>query len=304
MTAPTRWRTLTASVCGAAHRRRGLPNQDAVRVTRCPDHAPLILALADGHGSAHCFRSRCGARLAVGVAHLARSQLHEPVGLSGVRRWAEEQLPRELVREWRRRVERHLAREPFTTDELDALDTAGRRTLAANPFVAYGTTLLMVIVAPAFILYLQLGDGDILTVAASGAIERPIAQDPRLIANETTSLCSPQAWDEMRVTFQALAGAPPGLILAATDGYANSFRDEAGFRQVAHDLWEMIRGGDWAGIERGLPDWLHEATEQGSGDDITVGLLAERTDAGPPDAAPRLERDTDPHERTAPTDAA
>ncbi|WP_157633633.1 PP2C family serine/threonine-protein phosphatase [Thioflavicoccus mobilis] len=304
MTAPTRWRTGTASVRGAAHRRNGMPNQDAVRATRCPDHTPLILALADGHGSARCFRSHCGARLAVGVAHLARSQLHEPVGLSQVKRWAEEQLPRELVRQWRRRVERHLAREPFTANELAPLDAAGRRALAANPFLAYGTTLLMVIAAPAFILYLQLGDGDILTVAANGGIERPIAKDPRLIANETTSLCSPQAWEEMRVTFQALAGTPPGLILAATDGYANSFRDEAGFQQVARDLWEMIRSGGWDDIEEQLPDWLQEATEQGSGDDITVGLLAERTDPRRPDAAPRLERDAEPNERATPTETA
>jgi serine/threonine protein phosphatase PrpC len=252
-------------------------------VTRCPGHLPLILALADGHGSARCFRSACGARLAVAVAHLARSQLHEPLGLSVVKHWAEEQLPLELVRQWRRRVERHLDRHPFTAEELAPLDAASQHALRDNPLLAYGTTLLAVIIAPSFILYLQLGDGDILALDEDGIIERPIAADPRLIANETTSLCLPQAWRDVRVTFQALAGAPPALILAATDGYANSFRDEAGFRQVVRDIWQMIDDGGWDEVAARLPEWLREATELGSGDDISVGLVAYQVPGSPPE---------------------
>lgn len=41
---------------------------------------------------------------------------------------------------------------------------------------------------------------------------------------------------KVRVRFQGLAGAPPTLILAATDGYANSFHNETSFQQVAQDL--------------------------------------------------------------------
>ena len=73
--------------------------------------------------------------------------------------------------------------------------------------------------------------------------------------------------------FQALAGAPPALILAATDGYANSFRDEAGFQQVARDLWAMLRDEGVEAVQSNLKDWLNEASQQGSGDDITVGIV-------------------------------
>ena len=100
-------------------------------------------------------------------------------------------------------------------------------------------------------------------------------KDERLIANETTSLCSDQAWNEVRVKFQALAGAPPALILAATDGYANSYRDEASFQQVARDLWEMIRDEGIEPVQSNLKHWLNEASQQGSGDDITVGILCQ-----------------------------
>ncbi len=276
----TPWRTLTASVRGAAHQRSGLPNQDAARVSRCGEGRPLILALADGHGSVRCVRSRRGARLAVAVAHLIRGQIDDLTNLSRTKRWAEQQLPLELVRHWTGRVERLVARQPFTEEELAPLDASDRRDLEISPQLAYGTTLLAVVIAPRFLIYLQLGDGDILTVSADGVVERPVTKDERLIANETTSMCSPQAWNEVRVVFQALAGAPPALILAATDGYANSFRDEAGFQQVARDLWAMIREDGWDRIQLRVSSWLEEASRLGSGDDISVGI-ASRIEAAP-----------------------
>lgn len=189
------------------------------------------------------------------------------------KRWAEEELPKGLVRRWRERVDRLLARCPFTPEELAPLDAASRRLLATHPHLAYGSTLLAVVVAPGFILYLQLGDGDLLTVSAEGEVERPILKDARLIGNETTSLYSAQAWNELQVRFQTLAGAPPALILAATDGYANAFRNEAGFQQVAQDLWALLRDDDDAAVKPHLKGWLNEASQQGSGDDITVGLI-------------------------------
>lgn len=272
------WRTLKASVRGAAHERAGLPNQDAVRVARFRDDVPLLVALADGHGSAKSFRSQRGARLAVAVAQKVCGHLFTLGRPSQIKHWAEEQLPLALVRQWRARVERALQRQPFTAAELEPLDAAARRQVEARPALAYGTTLLAVVVAPAFILYLQLGDGDLLTVSAEGVVDRPLPGDSRLIANETTSLCSDQAWREVRVRFQTLAGAPPALILAATDGYANAYRDEASFRQVAGDFWTLLRDEGEAAVQPHLTEWLNEASQQGSGDDISVGLVWRPTD--------------------------
>jgi hypothetical protein len=75
------------------------------------------------------------------------------------------------------------------------------------------------------------------------------------------------------VYFQPLAGAPPALILAATDGYANAYRDDASFQQVARDYWALLREGGDAAVKPHLENWLREASQQGSGDDITVGLI-------------------------------
>lgn len=279
--ASTPWRMLRASVRGAAHHRNGLPNQDAVRIARCPlsagpdgvDGTTLVLALADGHGSPKSFRSRQGARLAVAVALQVAGRLPPTASPSQRKHWAEEQWPLELVRGWQEAMQRRLARQPFTAAELAALDEPGRVQVEARPALAYGSTLLSVVVAAGFILYLQLGDGDLLTVAADGTVTRPLPPDARLIGNETTSLCATRAADDVRVYCQTLAGAPPALILAASDGYANAFRDDDGFRQVAHDLWAMLRDEGEAAVSPHLRGWLDEASRQGSGDDISVGIL-------------------------------
>lgn len=269
----TQWGTLKASVRGAAHQRLGLPNQDAVQISQLDHGRAWLLALADGHGSAKSFRSQRGARLAVAVLRKVCGHLFGLGSPSRIKCWAEEKLPLELVRLWRERVDLALRRQPFTPVELEPLDAVGRLQVEAHPALAYGSTVLGVIVAPGFILYLQLGDGDILIVSAEGEVSRPIPKDTRLIANETTSLCSAKAWNEVQVCFQTLAGAPPSLILAATDGYANAYRDEAGFQQVAKDYWCLLHQKGEVAVAPHLNDWLDETSQQGSGDDISIGII-------------------------------
>ena len=91
--------------------------------------------------------------MAVAVALAVCGSLCEPDSLSRIKRRAEEQLPLELVRRWRERVDRSLARRPFTPAELEALDPASRDQVEAYPYLAYGSTLLAVVVTPPFILY-------------------------------------------------------------------------------------------------------------------------------------------------------
>jgi hypothetical protein len=139
---------------------------------------------------------------------------------------------------------------------------------------------LTVLVTEAFILYLQLGDGDILTVSQKGKTISPLPQDDRLLGNETTSLCSRNAWRDCRVGFQALAPSlqPPALILLCSDGYSNSFSNKAAFLRVGADLLEMIRCDGLDSVNDSLETWLNEASQVGSGDDITLGIIC-RTDA-------------------------
>jgi hypothetical protein len=79
-----------------------------------------------------------------------------------------------------------------------------------------------------------------------------------------------------------VVGSPPALILLATDGYANSFVNEEAFLQVATDIWEIIRDEGLATVTENLEGWLERASQEGSGDDITLGLLC-RLDLLPTD---------------------
>ena len=276
------WRVIGASVTGASHERVGLPNQDAIRwVPETGTGLPLILAVSDGHGSAKCFRSDLGAQFAVEVAttemeHVLSGQ-PDVTNLSAIKRAVEERLPQALVRAWKERVEEHTRNIPFSPEELDGLEkkdgTAARQAVEANPLLAYGATLLSVLVTELFIIYLQLGDGDILTVSAGSEVARPLPEDERLIANETTSLCSSNAWGDFRTRFQPLSVSSPVLILLSTDGYANSFQDSRGFLKVGSDLLEMIRSEGLDKVQEKLKIWLAEASQTGSGDDITLGVL-------------------------------
>ncbi len=269
------WRVLGATVRGAAHLRHHLPNQDAIDWFPCPDDAdaPTILAVSDGHGSAKSFRSDAGAAFAVqtAIATLCEflSLQADAAHSTSVKRLAEEQLPKAIARRWQAMVAADIAAAPFSEEERGLLPPN-------HPLLAYGATLLAVAAAPTFLLALQLGDGDLLAVSESGAVERLLPKDGRLIANETTSLCAHEAWRDMRVRFQPLLEDAPALILAATDGYANSFQDDAGFLQVGADLLDIFRAEGADFVNAHLEAWLTESSQTGSGDDITVGLLYRR----------------------------
>jgi serine/threonine protein phosphatase PrpC len=277
----THWKVVGQSVRGAAHERNGTPNQDALAWLPTSGFGPsLVLAVADGHGSARYSRSHIGAGLAVATStQLIHDFLIGQAGadnLSVVKRAAEEWLPGALVRAWLEAVSKHLKEDPLTEDELKALESShsdGSQPPEERLAIAYGATLLVAGVTDAFILYLQLGDGEILSVSGQGQVSKPLAKDDRLFANETTSLCTPDAWRDFRVGFQTITRAHPALILLATDGYPNSFRDESGFLKVGSDMLEIIRSEGLGSVKGKLESWLSDSTNAGSGDDVTLGIM-------------------------------
>lgn len=283
------WRVVGASVKGASHERRGIENQDAIHWidSETAESEPKILAIADGHGSAKSFRSAQGATFAVRgtteILHEFLTTSAPSLDFSAMRRWVEEELPRRVVLAWQTAVADHLTIKPLTELELGKLNTSdgdtARRTVALSPTLAYGSTVLAVAIFESHLLFVQIGDGDILVVAENGDVQRPLAGDARLIANETTSLSSNNAWRDFRVALHDMDVLNPALILVSTDGYANSFRDEANFLLVGSDLLKMFEADGLDEIVRQLPTWLEEASRSGSGDDITVGILAKVCDS-------------------------
>jgi hypothetical protein len=240
---------------------------------------PLILSIADGHGSNKYFRSDRGSRFAATIgAGLMREFLNvrQSYNASQIESEAGEILPIKFTRRWREAVGDDLERQPLSQDELDRLEekegARARQVVEAHPLLAYGATTLTVALTLSFVIYLQLGDGEIVTVAETGEVSKPLPEDGRLIANETTSLCSETAAQDFRCV-RPLADPTPALILVTTDGYANSFTDEAGFLKVGNDILGMLRTDGFDAVNRSVKGWLEEATRMGSGDDCTLGII-------------------------------
>lgn len=292
------WSVCQASVEGASHRRSGTPNQDAIGSTEASNRsAGLVLALADGHGSPHCFRSEVGAQLGIEVAlgllggFLAKSA---QLGRGEINRLAQTELPGELVMHWMFKVGQHRKANPFTEDEAHLLRSKRPGGDPAAPVsnataaLAYGATLMAVAVGDGFAVFFQLGDGDILLVPdAPGSVAPAMPPDAQLIANETTSLCLPNAEKLFRYRFLDFDEVPPPrLILASTDGYPNCFETEADFHKVGTDIRDAIVQEGLAQVGAELAGWLRQASDEGSGDDATIGLVWRKDGAAAAPAVP------------------
>ena len=282
------WRITGATVRGAIHQRRGSANQDAISWL-APERSAdcCILAIADGHGAPLHFRSHRGSRFAVRTAitalrRFARSHAavteHAASDVTG-----SGSLARDLVHAWRAQVSADIARRPLSAWEMDEVaaivQPAAMERLAADPMLAYGSTLLAALFMPAFNLYLQIGDGNILVLDGEDApAHAPMPGDPRLIGDQTTSLCSAEAWRAMRMVTHPVEPAQPSCVMLSTDGYVNSFESDQGLAQAAIDLCGIAREKGMLDLAISLPAWLRSTSDQGSGDDITVGLAVRFAD--------------------------
>jgi hypothetical protein len=279
----SKWMALSASVRGASHERSGQDNQDAVRIknpTGTDD--VLLLAIADGHGSTRSFRSDRGSAMAVECAlrelgHFVRQLGDAPI--SQVRNHARVRWPSALLAAWKSAVRADLAIHPFTALDFAAFPepppiVTQDGELSVNGYLAYGATLLAVAITRHYILYSQLGDGDILVVHADGVVSRPLPRHHEFQSNQTVSLCSHHAKAEFQVQVHSNRGTAPALIMASTDGYANCFNDDEGFFKVGADFLEYLRLEGTHFVGEKLEEWLRQSSHDGSGDDITVGLAA------------------------------
>jgi hypothetical protein len=252
-----------------------------------------VAVVSDGQGSPRHFRSQIGSSLAVStVAGTLQGFLRESVASNAQVPFVPEQvheLERKIVSGWLAAVHSDLEHNPFTKAELATLEKEegmeGRAAVESSPELAYGATLLAAGATDKVLLYLQLGEGEIMSVSATGTTTRPLPPDDRLIANQTTSLCQPEAWRDFRSSWVTDA-AVPSLVLLSTDGYANSFRSDEDFLKIGQDYLEIIRQQGIASLAEELPAILTEATQQGSGDDITLAIL--QNDLGAEGPAPLM----------------
>lgn len=254
-----------ASVTGHLHVRSSLPCQDVHRIR---NGDPLVIAVADGHGSSSCPYSSDGADVAVRAFCDTFDELHHRYGgdLGGLHQFLsrnrDDLIPKKIAQSWLEQVEmRHHE----------------RKRVEGFESLLYGTTLVGMVITDTFCFAMQLGDGDILAVGCDGAVSRVI-QAERILGTETQSLSSPEAWRHMLSGVHYIAnGNRPALFMLSTDGLSNSFASDEEFLQTATDYLALLREHGEGVVRENLSAWLTETSEFGCGDDIALVLAFDQT---------------------------
>ena len=284
-TPATDWFVSGTTAIGASHVSRGLPCQDAFKyVAPSEGGVTVVGALGDGHGARRHFRSAAGSVMAVEVATAAAlrhvDQLAAMTDPAQVLRAAQSELAAEVVRDWRLAVAGDVERNPFSSEE-----SLGMARAFDDAEIAYGSTLLMALVAGRWLVCLQIGDGDVMLLAPDGRASLPVPGDPSLDGLRTTSLCQHDALASFRGAVEDLESHPVLAVLLVSDGYSNAQSAEPWYPPVGSDLARLLdrEGPEWVAAQ--LPEWAKLcASSEGSGDDTTIVLIVNRAlsnSAGP-----------------------
>jgi hypothetical protein len=262
----------TASETGATHQQRGLGCDDAVGWSG-PDGGSVLatVAIADGHSDRRCVRSRTGAGLVVAAATTLPA---ESVGADAI--------TGDLIADWRRRVDLHLADNPLTAADLDGTREAEPSAArAGNARLAYGTTAALCRITDDVITIVRVGDGDVIAVSADGQARR-LAIPLRQASDVTDSISAPDA-ERAAQCAEIPAGVAPVLVILATDGFDNAYPADGSMLRAASELAAMRRETGRPIGSDVLTKWARDAADV-SGDDATVAAIWIETTAGWPEA--------------------
>lgn len=259
------------SVQGASHISGNLPCQDAHRI-ECLADGTLVIAVADGHGSAKCVYSDKGARLAVDafvdvIADLFERTINDREKLVHLFRQAgSSDLAKVICKRWEKKISK-------SYNALLGLAKKNGEEMPEYTPELYGTTLLGLVVAYDFIFALQIGDGDMVFADESG-VER-IIEPQKLLGTETFSLSNENPWQYAYSHFQRFefVEKAPCMFMISTDGFANSFINDDEYLVSCKDYFSTIlEYGDKA-VQDNLEEWLHQTSQEGCGDDITLVIV-------------------------------
>lgn len=252
------------------------------------DQPFIIAVVCDGHGSGKAFRSHIGAHIATQVAisstqTFIQQLIDSDCSQEDIKIKAQLYLPQQLVSLWQDSIHQHYQQNPLTADEIAHYQRAYAKTYQDSTnqtleyLYFYGTTLCLALVTTKYILYINIGDADIIEV-----YEHPTETHTKSPFNNTSlgddvySLCLDNAAELFDIYFQPLDeehNLPPSLIMMTTDGYGNSYRNDHDFQQTALDYCSLLTTQGAQAVDAALIGWLEETTQQGSGDDISIILL-------------------------------
>jgi hypothetical protein len=261
---------------GSSHKKARKTCQDASVSVNKEDY--ILTAVCDGHGGDDYFRSDRGSELAVKAVKQCMSDRDILPMLSF---YSDDevkigemlvQLEKSIISTWNDLVAEDYSDDPFTADELDAVDPKMRIQYATGNKIeyAYGTTLIVNVVTDEFWFGIHIGDGECVSVDHSGEFSYPIPHDKKCVLNLTTSICDRTAIYNMRHHFSKKL---PRALFISSDGVDNCFVST----EKLHNFYNMILNSftsmdeSFAILE--LLDYLPKMSQKGSGDDISLGII-------------------------------
>lgn len=271
------------SITGASHTKSNLPNQDSVVWfgDAANDKHFVYGIVSDGHGSKKCFRSHLGSSFATEVLSEIFTQLsgliNDDSNQQSIKDYIVDELPTMIVESWQEKVLEHLESYPYSADDLSLLSLSKADLhspkFEKNKFVPYGATLLGVLLLKKHVVYVQLGDGDILIASEEGEVFRRLPDDDRLLGNETTSLCLETAKNDFRTVIDFIQDAPPHFVLITTDGFINAYKEDIDLFKFPSDVSKLHREKGFDYIKENLTEWLEETSVKASGDDTSMCII-------------------------------
>jgi len=173
------YQVIGASVIGSSHTRMNLPCQDYFNYRAIQAGKGIIVAVADGLGSAA--RSADGSRIAV----------EEVLGAveAGIR-----EIKPQTEEEWQ-----HVIQQGFAETRDTLIEIAGKQNVELRE---YGTTLIAVYLHQNLIVIGQIGDGAVVALDDSGNLNTISAPIRGEYANETIPLTAKDALFQTRITVQ------------------------------------------------------------------------------------------------------
>lgn len=263
---------IRCSQIGASHIRESKPNQDFSGYESLQNGKVRVLCVSDGHGSKRSFRSDLGSEFAVDISkNIAFDWFsdHTPTiknlkEIDGCERFC-----RKIIHLWTEKVHKHFKENPLSEDEKFLLGEEN------NFSIIYGATLVLAVITPSYTFYVQLGDGNIISINEKNELTHPITADSTVIANDTHSLCETNAADHIKYEIVEHSSLPK-MILLTTDGLPNSFATDKHFNEAILEICLAIDNHGIYKISEEIPKWLKDYTELGSGDDITLAIFYNR----------------------------
>ena len=241
--------SFSKSVLGDLHKLKNRPCEDNSASYSEENGKYHIAVVADGHGSAECFRSKLGSQIAAEVAveflqsfakdFIKRfdAMLQSKETTSETASKPEKELedfhdgffePKirpltdTIIAEWNDRVEADYETNPPTKEELGK---AGLSEGAIFDPHFYGTTLIAALWLPECLIIIHQGDGRCVVFYNDGTMDQPVPWDERCIGTAVTSMCDNDAITHIRHKILDFRKKKAIACYLGSDGVEDAYRD-------------------------------------------------------------------------------